>query len=132
VAIRETSGALNGMIATGSTNVDTWLPMTAGSAITPAVVAAMALGTDLPATQSVATAADATFTTAVTGGHAPLTYAWFWDGIYIDPAINPTAATAVLVNHAVTAASAGAYQVVVTDAAGIELESSTCVLTVTP
>lgn len=133
VAIREGSGgALNGMIATGNTNVATWLPMTAGTAITPAVVAAMALGTDLTATMTVAEAADATFTTAVTGGHAPLTYAWFWDGIYIDPAINPSAATAVLVNHAVTPASAGEYKMSVTDAAGLVLHSSTCKLTVTP
>lgn len=83
--------------------------------------------TALPATKSVATGADLTLTVVVAGGLPPYSYQWFFNNIFIDPAINPTAATAELVNHAVTAASAGLYKVVVHDEFGNLISGSTAV-----
>lgn len=83
------------------------------------------------AKQSVAEGADATFTVVVTGGVGDKTYKWFWNGVWIDPVENPTAATAALKNSAVTKESAGVYHVEVSDAADNILVSQPSVLTVT-
>ena len=131
-----TSGNLTLMMATGLERDDTWIPMTRAATLTPAAVAALSFSTNLAATQSVAAGADATFTVVVAGGHAPYTYKWYWNDVYIDPNAdpanpNPTASTASLVNHAVTSASAGKYKVVVTDLSGKVITSAECTLTVT-
>lgn len=94
------------------------------------------LTTDLAPTLSVADGADATFAIVAAGGASPYTYKWYWNDIYIDPNAdpenpNPTAATATLVNHAVTSASAGVYYCVVTDSAGKTITSAKSTLTVT-
>lgn len=131
VAIREAvDGTLNFMIATGDTSTATWLPLTAGTPLTPAPVAALSLSTDLPATKTAEPASDATFEVVAAGGYAPYTYQWFRNGVFIDPAINPTANTATLVNSAVTAGSDGSYWCVVTDEVGQVVESVHCALTV--
>lgn len=83
--------------------------------------------TALPPTTSVASGADLTLTVVVAGGVPPYTYSWFFNNIMIDKTINPTAATASLVNHAVTAASAGLYKVVVHDDFGNIISGSTAV-----
>lgn len=83
------------------------------------------------ANQSVAEGADATFTVAVTGGFGDKSYKWFWNGVWIDPAENATAATAALKNSAVTVESAGVYHVEVRDSADNILVSLPSVLTVT-
>lgn len=83
--------------------------------------------TALPATKSVASGADLTLSVVVAGGLEPYSYQWFFNNIFIDPTINPTAATATLVNHAVTAASAGLYKVVVQDNFGNLISGSTAV-----
>lgn len=94
------------------------------------------LTTDLTATKSVAEGADAEFKIVATGV-GTLSYSWRWRATAgdawneIDPAINPTAATATLVNHAVTSASAGDYQATVTDQSGHMQHSKICTLTVT-
>ena len=69
VAIREgAGGALNGMVALGDENVSPWVPMTAGTPITPATVAALAFTTNLSATASVATGAAISLPVVVAGG----------------------------------------------------------------
>lgn len=83
------------------------------------------------ANQSVAEGADATFTVAVTGGVGTKSYKWFWNGVWIDPAKNATAATAALKNTAVTEESAGVYHVEVRDESDNILVSLPSVLTVT-
>lgn len=98
--------------------------------------APLALTTDLAATQTVATGADATFAIVVEGGKTPYTYKWYWNDAYIDPDAdpqnpNPSASTATLVNHAVDSASRGRYHCIVTDANGSTIQSSDCVLDVT-
>lgn len=130
-AIREAAdGKMEFMLATGDTIVANWLPLPSATTITPADVAELSLTTDLTPTLSAADGADATFTVVAAGGHAPLSYDWYWEGIFIDPSINPSADTASLVNHAVTSASQGGYYVIVSDADGHIVKSSTCVLTV--
>lgn len=83
------------------------------------------------ANQSVAEGANATFTVAVTGGVGAKSYKWFWNGVWIDPAKNATAATPSLVNTAVTKASAGTYHVEVRDESDNILVSLPSVLKVT-
>lgn len=78
---------------------------------------------------------DVTWTIEASGGSKPYTYKWLWKGttgdyVEIDAAINPTAATASLINHAVTTASSGSYKCEVTDAKGAKVESVVSVLTV--
>lgn len=126
------SGNLTLMLATGLERADTWIPMTRSATLTPtASPAALSFTTNLAPTQSVAAAADATFTVVGAGGYKPYHYDWYYEGILIDPAINPTAATASLVNHAVTSASAGKYWVVITDLDGKTIKSVEQTLTVT-
>lgn len=89
------------------------------------------LTTDLTPTLSVADGADATWAIVAAGGTAPYTYKWYFNDILIDSTINPTAATATLVDHAVTSASAGVYYCVITDSAGKTITSTKSTLTVT-
>lgn len=92
--------------------------------------------TDLAATMDVTDGEDATFTVAVTGGDTPYTYQWFFSdvpggaGTLIDSGVNPSAATAELVNHAVTAASEGEYWCVVTDDNAHTITSTRCEMAV--
>ncbi|AXF41649.1 tail fiber protein [Salmonella phage vB_SalM-LPST94] len=96
----------------------------------------LSLTTDLAASQDVADGADATFTIVAAGGTTPYSYAWYYsdtpggEGVVIDAGVNPTAATASLVNHAVTAASEGEYWCVVEDADGHSVTSARCELAV--
>lgn len=83
------------------------------------------------ANQSVAEGADATFTVAASGGLAPYTYKWFYNGKEIDVTDNATAATAALTVSDVTDESAGVYHVEVRDSADNILVSLPSVLTVT-
>lgn len=127
VAIREGSGgALNGMVALGDTDVSPWVPMTAGTPITPATVAAMAFTTNLSATASVATGAAISLPVVVTGGHAPYTYTWYKNGVVIASATSATYAKASAV-----AGDAGVYQCVVTDLDGEKITSVSCTLSIT-
>lgn len=97
---------------------------------------ALSLSTDLPATKDATSGDDVTFTVAATGGTTPYTYQWFWSdtpggaGVLIDSGVNPTAATASLVNHAVTAESEGEYWCVVTDDDAHTVTSTRCELAV--
>lgn len=74
---------------------------------------------------------DVVWHVGVTGGKAPITYKWQFKAntsgaafVDIDSSSNPSAATATLINHAVTAASAGTYKVIATDANGTTVEST--------
>jgi len=89
------------------------------------------LTTDLTPTLSVDDGADATFAIVVAGGTSPYSYQWYYNDILIDSSINPSAATATLVNHDVTAASEGVYYCIVTDSAGKTITSTKSTLTVT-
>lgn len=127
VAIREgAGGALNGMVALGDTDVSPWVPMTAGTPITPATVAALAFTTNLSATASVATGAAISLPVVVAGGHAPYTYTWYKNGVVIAGATSATYAKASAV-----AGDAGTYQCVVTDLDGEKITSVSCVLSIT-
>lgn len=130
IVIKASNGDLSIALGKGLDATDKWQPFTMGAAITPAPVAALSLSTDLPATKTAAPASDVTFTIVAAGGHKPLTYQWYYESILIDPAINPSAATASLVNHAVTTESSGNYHAVVTDSLGNVVTSTTCALTV--
>lgn len=98
--------------------------------------AALEFTTDLAASMDVTDGEDATFTVVVTGGDTPYTYVWHFSdvpggaGVVIDASVNPTAATASLVNHAVTAASEGEYWVVVTDDNAHTITSTRCEMAV--
>lgn len=83
----------------------------------------LVIGTALPRVVSTIEGKDVSWTVEVLGGKAPYTYKWFWNDVVIDASVNPTAETATLVNHAVTAASAGIYKVEVTDANGTKITS---------
>lgn len=116
---------------TAHTNRSLWKLFVAEySAAYPAVP--LAFTTNLPTTKTATVGDDVTFTTAVTGGDTPYTYKWYWNTTLIDSGVNPTAATAALVNHAVEVASAGAYKVEVTDSKGKTITSVACALTVNP
>lgn len=86
---------------------------------------------DLPATKSADADNDVVWDVEVGGGRPGYTFKWYFGSTLIDPAINPTAATATLINRAVTSASAGSYRCEVTDATGTKITSTTSVLTVT-
>lgn len=98
--------------------------------------AALSFSTDLPATKDGADGSDVTFTVEATGGKTPYTYEWRYSdtpgaaGTVIDAGVNPTAATASLVNHAITAASEGEYWCVVKDADNTTITSTRCELAV--
>lgn len=92
----------------------------------------MTLTTDLPATKTATVGDDVTFEVVAAGGTGTLTYKWYWNDVLIDSGVNPTAATASLVNHAVEVESAGTYKAVVTDAEGTSVTSTGCALIVNP
>lgn len=94
------------------------------------LAAIISLTTNLPLTKSTLIGQDVSFPVVATGGTAPLTYKWYWNNILIDPAINPSAETATLVNHAVEVASSGDYWCVITDADGHSFASDKCSLLV--
>lgn len=87
---------------------------------------------DLPATKTADADNDVVWDVEVEGGRPMYIYKWYFGSTLIDPTINPTAATATLVNRAVTSASAGSYRCEVTDNTGTKITSTTSVLTVTP
>lgn len=95
------------------------------------VIVPMAFTRDLNPTKSIATGSDAVLTVAVSGGNHPLSYAWYYNGVLIDPLLNPTAATPSLANTSVNSLSAGNFYVEVTDQSGHKITSTTCALTVT-
>lgn len=127
VAIREaTNGVLNGMVALGDENVSPWVPMTAGTPITPATVAALAFTTNLSATSSVATGAAISLPVVVTGGYAPYTYVWTKGGTVVAGQTGATFSKASAV-----AGDAGVYQCTVTDLSGKVIKSVSCTLSIT-
>jgi hypothetical protein len=91
---------------------------------------ALVFKTNLPAAKSVAVGTDLTLTIAIQGGSTPYAYQWYYGEIAIDPAINPSAAMASLINHAVTIESSGSYWCQVTDASGRVIDSVRCAVTV--
>lgn len=126
VAIREgAGGALNGMVALGDENVSPWVPMTAGTPITPAAVAALAFTTNLSATASVATGAAISLAVVVTGGYAPYTYVWTKGGTVVAGQTGATFSKA-----AAAAGDAGVYQCTVTDLSGKVIKSVSCTLSI--
>lgn len=127
VAIREgAGGALNGMVALGDENVSPWVPMTAGTPITPAAVAALAFTTNLSATASVATGAAISLPVVVTGGYAPYTYVWTKGGTVVAGQTGATFSKA-----AAASGDAGVYQCTVTDISGKVIKSVSCTLSIT-
>lgn len=127
VAIREvTNGVLNGMVALGDTDVAPWVPMTAGTPITPATVAALAFTTNLSATASVATGAAISLPVVVAGGYAPYTYVWTKGGTVVAGQTGATFSKAAAV-----AGDAGVYQCTVTDLSGKVIKSVSCTLSIT-
>lgn len=127
VAIREaTNGVLNGMVALGDENVSAWVPMTAGTPITPATVAALSFSTNLSATASVATGAAISLAVVVAGGYAPYTYVWSKGGTVVAGQTGATFSKAAAV-----AGDAGVYQVTVTDLSGKVIKSVACTLSIT-
>lgn len=127
VAIREgAGGALNGMVALGDENVSPWVPMTAGTPIAPATVAALAFTTNLSATASVATGAAISLPVVVAGGYAPYTYVWTKNGTVVAGQTGATFSKAAAV-----AGDAGVYQCTVTDLSGKVIKSVSCTLSIT-
>lgn len=127
VAIREgAGGALNGMVALGDEYVSPWVPMTAGTPITPATVAALAFTTNLSATASVATGAAISLPVVVAGGYAPYTYVWTKGGTVVAGQTGATFSKAAAV-----AGDAGVYQCTVTDLSGNVIKSVSCTLSIT-
>lgn len=91
----------------------------------------LVIATELPRVISTIEGKDVNWHVDAAGGKLPYTYKWQFkantDGatfVDIDSGANPSAATASLVNHAVTVASAGTYKVIVTDANGTTAEST--------
>ncbi len=81
-----------------------------------------------PANQIVPVGANVTYSVTATG--SGLTYQWRRNGIPIDPAINPSAATATLQLTNVQTSDSGTYDVVVSNAGG-SVDSNDVSLTVT-
>lgn len=92
----------------------------------------IAFGKNLPATKTADVDNDVVLDVEVYGGRPAYTYKWYYGNVLIDATINPTAATATLVNRAVTSASAGSYRCEVADSDGNKITSTVCVLTVNP
>lgn len=89
------------------------------------------IATELPRVISTIEGKDVNWHVDAAGGKLPYTYKWQFkantDGatfVDIDSGVNPSAATASLVNHAVTVESAGTYKVIVTNANGTTAEST--------
>ena len=114
------------MVALGDTDVSPWVPMTAGTPITPATVAALAFTTNLSATASVATGAAISLPVVVTGGHAPYTYTWYKGTTVVAGQTGATFSKAAAVSG-----DAGVYKCVVTDLDGEVITSVSCTLSIT-
>lgn len=91
----------------------------------------LVIATELPRVISTIEGKDVNWHVDAAGGKLPYTYKWQFkadtdgaDFVDIDSGVNPSAATASLVNHAVTVESAGTYKVIVTDANGTTAEST--------
>ena len=100
-------------------------------AITNSATPRLIIGTPLPRVVSTIEGEDVNWHVDIAGGKAPITYKWQFKALTaganwadIDSSSNPSAATASLVNHAVTAASAGYYKVIATDANGTRVDST--------
>ncbi|QHJ80269.1 MAG: hypothetical protein [Caudoviricetes sp.] len=98
--------------------------------ITNSATPRLVIGTALPRVISTIEGEDVYWHVDIAGGKAPITYEWQFkaltpgaDYVVIDDSINPSAATATLVNHAVTLESAGYYKVIATDDNGTTAES---------
>jgi len=91
--------------------------------ITNSATPRLVIGTALPRVISTIEGKDVSWSVVVLGGKAPYTYKWYWGTTLIDDKVNPTAKTATLVNHKVTAESAGLYKVEVSDANGTKVTS---------
>lgn len=108
-----------------------------GVAATPAALIAQGFDIGNGSQQTLAVGANATFTVTPANAVGTVTYKWFWAPKHgrpyteIDTTINPTAATASLVNSALTLASAGVYVCHATDADGSKARA-VFDLTVTP
>lgn len=116
-------------------NMQVFAEDTAGADIATASKGPVRLSTNLPATQAAAVGDDVSFAVVAADGLTPYKYKWFYNSgvgsdVQIDAAINPTAATATLVNSAVTLQSSGVYRCLVEDAAGKRIMSVSCLLTV--
>lgn len=125
VVVKDGSGNLILALGSDDTKEATWQKFTMGTAITPAALSALAFGTDLGATLSVAVGSALTLTTAVTGGAPTYTYTWYKDGSVISGA---TAATYTVASAAT--GNAGKYKVVVEDSRGVKITSKECTVTV--
>lgn len=112
------------------TNRKVWKIFTKAYANSGPVVPALSFSKNLVLTQTATVGDNVTFSITATGGKTPYTYKWYYGAVLIDSAINPTAATATLVNSAVEVASSGAYKAEVTDSAGAKITSNVCTLTV--
>lgn len=91
--------------------------------------------TNLPTTQNAVVGSNAVFgPVVVTGGLAPYSYQWYYEGIPISSSVNASAVTDTLTNTTVSGSSAGDYYVVVTDSSTISEvgTSNTVRLTISP
>ena len=88
--------------------------------------AALSLTTDLAATKTVAKGAALELAVVATGGVAPYSVTWFKGGSAIQ-----TLGSSTLNLGAATLNMAGSYHAEVYDAAGKEIQSTTCVVTIT-
>ncbi|AXH71881.1 MAG: tail fiber protein [Caudoviricetes sp.] len=108
-----------------------------GVVATPAALIAQGFDIGNGSQQTKAVGDNVTFATTAANAVGTVTYKWFWAPKHgrpyteIDPAINPTAATASLVNSSLTLASAGVYVCHATDADGSKARA-VFDLTVTP
>lgn len=91
----------------------------------------LTVATKLPRVVSTIEGEDVNWHVDVTGGKAPFTYKWQFKAdtagaafADISSSTNPSAATATLTINDVTAASAGTYKVIVTDANGTTVEDT--------
>lgn len=92
---------------------------------------AITLSTDLQATSTATIGGDASWSVVAAGGHAPYSYQWYFNGALINPLINPSAATATLTIHGITAANSGDYYCVVAGADGAQVASTVSRFTAT-
>lgn len=105
-----------------------------GDTVTVESLESLEFTTNLPTSKVATAGSNAVFgPVVVTGGLAPYSYQWYYEGIPISSSVNATAVTDTLTNSAVTGASAGDYWCVVTDSSSPSPEigtSNTCKLTI--
>lgn len=104
-----------------------------GSTVTLESMQELEFTTNIPTSKIAVVGANAVFgPVAVTGGVAPYSYQWYYEGIPISSSVNASAVTDTLTNTAVTGASAGDYWCVVTDSSTNPEtgRSNTCNLTI--